>query len=175
VIIITGFIHEFDHNKQIFVVLGCPEWPGLGKTDNSIRMITLTVITISGGHCIYCFLLSDMTWPKVITLSGANSSRFVENCFWNPSLTYPYCTINFKVFIWKTFIRIELWSVFNLLLVSQTSSFKNQNFLKLVVFLWWMAVLFSRKNPLRFVVRIKDSFHHQNDRFFSDDWHMTTQ
>jgi len=57
VITISRFIHEFDHIKWNFVLLVCPEWPQLGKTDNIIRMITLTVITISSGHCTYDVLI----------------------------------------------------------------------------------------------------------------------
>jgi hypothetical protein len=51
-ITLTEFSHEFDNNKQILTALFWPNWPGLCKTDNIIRMITLTAITLSGGHCI---------------------------------------------------------------------------------------------------------------------------
>ncbi len=51
-ITLSGFFNQFDHIKQIFVLLVWPNGPGLPKRDNIIGMITLTVITLSGTYCI---------------------------------------------------------------------------------------------------------------------------
>ena len=40
-----------DNNKQRFLCIKMMSWPGLCECDNSKRMITLTVITISGAYC----------------------------------------------------------------------------------------------------------------------------
>ena len=57
VITITELIYIFDNNNQIFQYLylhkGLVPW----QSDNINRMITLTVITISGGHYT-CFSIS---------------------------------------------------------------------------------------------------------------------
>ncbi len=42
----------FDYNKQICFYINRPMRPGLYKTYNIIRMITLSMISISGGYCI---------------------------------------------------------------------------------------------------------------------------
>jgi hypothetical protein len=51
-ITLNGLLNSFDHNKRFFLF---PFWinrPGLCEFDNINRMITLTGITLSGGHCI---------------------------------------------------------------------------------------------------------------------------
>ena len=42
----------FDHLKRIFLLLVWINRPSLLECDNNIRMITLSVITLSGFHCI---------------------------------------------------------------------------------------------------------------------------
>ena len=44
-----------DYNKQHFLCSNLMSWPGLCESDNIKRMITLTVITLSGAYCIKCF------------------------------------------------------------------------------------------------------------------------
>ena len=51
VITITKFIDIFDNNNQIFHYLYLHKGRFLGKVKTINHMITLTVITISGGHC----------------------------------------------------------------------------------------------------------------------------
>ncbi len=48
-ITLRKFFIIFDYNEQSLLVW--LKWPGLCRTDNINRMITLTVITISGAHC----------------------------------------------------------------------------------------------------------------------------
>jgi hypothetical protein len=43
----------FDHLKRIFLLLVWINRPGLLECDNNIRMITSSVITLSGFHCTY--------------------------------------------------------------------------------------------------------------------------
>ena len=40
-----------DNNKQHFLCSNLMSWPGLCKSDNIKRMITLTMITLSGTYC----------------------------------------------------------------------------------------------------------------------------
>ena len=51
VITITKLIDIFDNNNQIFHYLYLHKGLVPCQSDNINRMITLTVITISGGHC----------------------------------------------------------------------------------------------------------------------------
>ena len=44
-----------DNNKQHFLSSNLMSWPGLCESDNIKRMITLTVITLSGAYCISFF------------------------------------------------------------------------------------------------------------------------
>ncbi len=46
----------FDHNKRIFLTVVCPNGDGLLKTDDINRMITVTMITLSGFHCMKIML-----------------------------------------------------------------------------------------------------------------------
>ena len=41
-----------DYNKQRFLFSNLLSWPGLCESDKIKRMITLTVITLSGAFCI---------------------------------------------------------------------------------------------------------------------------
>ncbi len=45
-------ITDSDYNMQSLVVLILLNWPGLLKTDNNNSMITLSMNTISGFHCL---------------------------------------------------------------------------------------------------------------------------
>ena len=42
-----------DNNTQHFLCSNLMSWPGLCESDNIKRMITLTVITLSGVYCSY--------------------------------------------------------------------------------------------------------------------------
>ena len=44
---------QYDYNKQHFLCSNLMSWMGLGESDNIKRMITLTVIALSGAHCIW--------------------------------------------------------------------------------------------------------------------------
>ena len=51
---------SFDYNKRIICTVNYPKGPGTWQFDHNNRMITLSVITLSGFHCImflYCYLV----------------------------------------------------------------------------------------------------------------------
>ena len=63
---------QFDHNKRIFLLLIWTNRTGLLKCDNINRMITLSVITLSGFHCILLLAIYKMA------INSGWGSRFVS-------------------------------------------------------------------------------------------------
>ena len=77
---------SFDHNKRIIYTVLFPKWPGTWQFDNINRMITLSVITLSGLHCMWYQTSRHrckIEWRAKITSQTlhANIPCLSESCF----------------------------------------------------------------------------------------------
>ena len=69
-----------DYNKQHFLCSNLMSWPGLCESDNIKRMITLTVITLSGAYCTKS--TQNPGWKTWNILLRTSFAHVLGECDW---------------------------------------------------------------------------------------------